>query len=110
MKDEDVEQIKVIEYIRQCTDLPVFAIANQRQCSAKEGAILKRMGVTAGVSDLFLPRHNHKWKGVFIELKTLEGRLSKVQEEFLALMNKEGYCAKVCYGADEAIDLIQRFY
>jgi hypothetical protein len=107
---EDIEQIKIIEWIKQCSDLPVIHIANQRKTSAQHGALLKRMGVRAGAADLFLPRSNGIHSGLWIELKTLSGKPTKLQLDFLVDMIKEGYSAKVCYGAEHAIDLIKKFY
>lgn len=108
---EDIEQVKVMEFMRQCQpDIPVIHIANQRKCSPVEGRLLKRLGVRAGVSDLFFPRSNDSYKGLWLELKTSVGKPSDLQLEFLAGMIKEGYAGKVCYGAEQAIEVIKRFY
>lgn len=107
---EDIEQIIVIEYVKQCTDLPVIHTANQRQCSPQYGALLKRMGVRAGVADLFFPRGNAHYKGLFIELKTLTGKPTKEQIQFLDEMARENYFTAINYGAKEAIGTIKAFY
>ncbi len=109
---EDIEQIKVVEFVKQCTDLPVIHIANQRQTSPQHGAMLKRMGVRAGVSDMFFPRSNPSGdkKGLWVELKTLKGKPSQLQEQFLSDMIGEGYTGKFAYGAEHAIDIIRKFY
>lgn len=107
---EDIEQIKVVEFVKQCTDLPVIHIANQRTTSPQHGAMLKRMGVRPGVSDLFFPRSNRIHSGLWLELKTLKGRPTQLQIDFIVDMIKEGYAAKVCYGAEHAIALIKDFY
>lgn len=107
---EDIEQVIVIEYIKQCTNLPVIHTANQRQCSPQYGALLKRMGVLKGVSDLFFPRGNSKYKGMFLELKTLTGKPTKEQITFLDNMAKENYFTQIAYGSKEAISIIKSFY
>jgi hypothetical protein len=107
---EDIEQIVVVEFVKQCTDLPVFHIPNQRQTSPQHGAMLKRMGVWAGCADLFFPRSNHFKKGLFIELKTLKGRPTEKQIAFLEAMEREGYSTQICYGSKEAIETIKAFY
>ncbi len=107
---EDIEQIKVMEFVRQCTDLPVWHTANQRQTSPQHGALLKKMGVVAGVADLFFPRSNGIHSGLFIEMKTLTGKPTQLQLDFLISMEKEGYTSKVCYGSEHAIDVIKSFY
>ncbi len=110
MQPEQLEQIKVCEYVKQCTDLPFIHIANERKISPQAGALLKRMGVVAGASDIFIPRATKHHHGLFIELKTLKGKPSLSQLEFLSRMESEGYFGIVCYGATEAIDTIKRFY
>jgi len=110
MKQEDIEQIKLCEWLKNRTDLPFFSIANQRKCNPQYGNLLKRMGVRAGVSDLMLPRSTNEYHGTFIELKTTSGKLSPLQQEFLDDMNKEDYAAVCCYGADAAIAFIQTIY
>jgi len=110
MKAEDVEQIKVVNWVKQCTTLPVIHVANERSCSPAQGSMLKRMGVRKGVSDLFFPRAHGKYHGCFIELKTLKGKPSVEQIAFIDEMNVEGYFSLVCYGAEEAIETLQIFY
>ena len=110
MNQEDIEQIKVVHWIKENTTLPVIHIANQRATSPYHGAMLKRMGVRAGVSDLFIPRATNFYHGLFIELKTLTGKASKLQMQFNKEMHEEGYEAVFAYGADEAIFIIKDFY
>ena len=110
MNDEQIEQIKVAEFVKQCTDLPFIHVANERQTNPRHGAILKRMGVRAGVSDIFIPRANEFYHGLWIELKTLKGRPSESQRQFCREMQDEGYEATFAYGADDAIAIIREFY
>lgn len=110
IKKEDIEQIKVCEWLKNKTDLPFFAIANQRECTPQYGALLKRMGVKAGVSDLCIPRATKEHHGAFIELKTLNGKLSPNQQAFLDDMIKENYFAVCCWGAEAAIEVIKKLY
>jgi hypothetical protein len=107
---EAVEQIKICEYLRQKTDLPFLHIPNGNASCATTGRLLKRMGVTAGVSDLFLPRGNKTFSGLWLEVKTLTGRASPSQLTFISKMIEEGYSAHVVYGADSAILIIKSFY
>jgi hypothetical protein len=108
--DECLEQIKVYEFVKQCTDLPFLHIANERSCSIQQGMILKRMGVRAGVSDIFIPRANKTLHGLWIELKFGKNKLSSSQLKFINEMIAEGYGAFVAYGAEEAILVIKSFY
>jgi hypothetical protein len=107
---EAIEQIKVAEFVKQCTDLPFIHIANERRTSPQQGALLKRMGVRAGVSDIFIPRANQYYHGLFIELKTLTGKASPAQKQFVRDMIAEGYEAVFAYGAEDCIAIIKEFY
>lgn len=108
---ERIEHLKVCEWLRQChPEILFYHFANERKCSPQQGALLKRMGVIPGVSDLFFPKGNLGHKGLWIELKTLTGKPSKAQQEFIINMRKENYMAEICYGADEAIFAIKLFY
>ena len=71
-----------------------------------EAANLKRMGVKAGVPDLCLPYPSGKYHGLYIEMKTDNGRLSAAQREYLSWLNMAGYYAVCCHGAEEAIEVI----
>ena len=76
-----------------CKDY-LFHIPNERRCTPAQGAMLKLLGVKAGVSDLFLA-----WPGkggtlgYWIELKAPGGRLQGSQIAWLELMAKAGYQA-----------------
>lgn len=107
---EDVEQIKIVSWIKQCTDLTVWHTANQRQTSVQHGSLLKRMGVLSGVSDLFFPRSSNGKKGLFLELKVGKNKPTELQLTFIKNMKKEGYEGVVCWGADESIKFIKDFY
>lgn len=107
---EDVQQIIVMEWVRNRTNLPVIHVANQRQTSPQHGMLLKRMGVRPGVSDMFFPRSGLTAKGLWVELKTKTGKMTPLQIDFLEQMIEEGYAAEVAYGAEEAITKIKKFY
>ena len=110
MQPEKVEHIKVVEWLKQCTDIPYIHIANERNSSPQHGLMLKRMGVVAGVSDLFLPRGNGNLSGLWIEMKAKGGRLSDSQKKFQSDMAAENYATHVAYSAEEAILMIKAFY
>lgn len=107
---EQIEQIKLREWVIQCTDLPFLHIANERTCTPQHGAILKRMGVLKGVSDVFIPRANKTCHGLWIELKVGKNKPSPTQLEFGNEMLEEGYGFYVAYSSEEAILMIKSFY
>lgn len=112
MTEEDREQINVVTWFkysyRKFKD-DIHHIANQRQCSIQRGRQLKKMGVTKGISDLLIavPRNNKC--GLWLELKTAKGRLSKEQQLFLERKNKMGYVAVAAWGQDAAMRIIKAY-
>lgn len=69
-------------------------------------------GLKKGFPDLQLLIPAGSYHGLFIELKRAKKSLSKIskeQKEWIERLNKQGYQAKVCYGADEAIETIKGY-
>lgn len=108
--EEALQQMIVVNWVNQCTDLIVIHIANERKCTPQHGAILKRLGQRAGVSDLFFPRSNGKAHGLFIEMKSKKGKPTSSQLDFMCDMITANYGAFICYSSDEAILTIKSFY
>jgi len=70
---------------------------------ARTGAMLKRMGVLAGASDLLFW---HQGNSFALEIKTDGGRLSQSQREFFARFNKAGGHTAVAEGIDRAVAVL----
>lgn len=88
--------------------------------TAREGKKFKQMGTLSGFPDLFLFIPRGGYHGLFIELKTPKGktatgktrqagRLQETQEVMLNRLDKAGYKAVVCYGANNAIEEIKNY-
>lgn len=106
---EDVLQINVHEFAKHHR-LPFIHVGNERVCTPVYGAMMKRKGVRAGVSDCFFPRGNGKFSGMWIELKSAKGKLSEHQIKFMADMIDEGYQCHTAYSFEEAEFMIRTFY
>ena len=88
----------------------IFHITNEGKRSKRMGAELKRMGLKRGIPDICLPVPNKKYNGLWIELKADKTKsLSKEQKEWLEKLNRYGYKAVRCNGADEAIEVIKKY-
>jgi hypothetical protein len=108
---ESIIQIQVVEYCRQNhPGLPLYHVPMEGRRSFANAQILKHMGMVAGFADLFFPRGNKQFKGLFIELKAEGGRLTPAQSKFLYSMLNEGYEACCCEGSESAIEVIKKFY
>lgn len=107
---ESQEQAAYFEWAAYIPDLRwAHAIPNGGKRDKKEAANLKRQGVKPGVSDIFLPLPRGKYHGLYIELKTKDGRPSTEQKEFISYVRKNGYAACVCYGTEEAITATKQY-
>lgn len=71
---------------------------------------LKAEGVKPGVPDICLPVPHGKHHGLYVELKRRKGgRVSDEQKDWIAALHSFGYATAVCRGAQEAIEVIQRY-
>lgn len=103
---ESVLQAALIEHLRMraVPGLVYFAVPNNPR-NRVAGGILKRMGMTAGVSDLILL---HKGQAYALEIKVLKGRATDSQLAFLADFRAAGGIAQIAYGLDPAIEFLER--
>ena len=105
---EDAEQEAVVEYC-DLLHIPIVHIPNEGKRSLSYAARMKRMGLKKGISDLCLPIARGIYHGLYIELKSLDGRLTKEQNEFLAAVREQGYCGFACYGGVSAVKVIEQY-
>lgn len=71
-----------------------------------EAAHLKKMGVKPGVPDLCLPYPVEPWHGLWIEMKSLTGKPTALQKQWIEQLRANGYAAFVCRGAESAINCL----
>lgn len=97
-----------ISYHPQISDL-TFHFPNEGKRSKAFGAHLKKLGMKAGVADIFIAMPNEYYCGLWIELKTSKGVLSHEQSRFLTTMSAQGYCTAVCRSFEEAVQCITTY-
>lgn len=74
-----------------------------------KGYILQLMGVRANVPDLALYISKGGWCGLFLEIKTKIGKVTKDQNEFHARLINQGYAVLCGFGIDHSIDIIKKY-
>lgn len=85
-------------------------IPNGGKRSKSEAARFKAQGVKAGMPDICLPCARGGYHGLYIELKRAKGgKLSTAQKGWIDALNEQGYKAAVCYGFDEAKEIITEY-
>jgi hypothetical protein len=116
---EDKEQEVVFAWAAYHPELRwMHSIPNGGKRNPREAVRLKKQGQTNGVSDVFLPMQSNieaangvVYCGLYIEMKRRKqdgpSRVTKDQQDFMDYATVEGYKCAVCYGAEEAIDIIK---
>ena len=87
----------------------MFAIPNGGARHVAVGRKLKAEGVKRGVPDIFLPVARGRFHGLFVEMKTATGVVSKEQDGWIDRLLYQGYAAHVCRGWDDARQMIERY-
>ena len=77
--------------------------------NVKEAARFKREGVKAGFPDLILPVKRGYFSGLFIEIKTEKGRLTKSQKEWKLFLQEQMYRWELCRSLDECIYMVKKY-
>lgn len=124
---ERIIQINIVNWLRQKHPEIMFHanISEQRSTPAWRN-LQTQMGFRKGVADLFFPASSHipigrstndvdnikkeAYKGLWLELKSENGKTTTEQLKFISDMTKLGYCGYIAYGYDEAERVIRWFY
>ena len=104
-------QVAVIQYLKSAYPGKLYcASAGGMFTSMKQAIKMKATGYIKGFPDLQICEPNAKYHGLFIELKTDKGVVSKDQKEWIKELNKRGYCASICKGFDQAKEMIDGYF
>lgn len=87
------------------------AIPNGGYRPMATAAMLKQEGVKAGYPDILLDVARGDWHGLRIELKRADRSNGPTpeQKDWISRLRGRGYCAVICYGAQEAIGKIMAY-
>lgn len=88
----------------------MFHVPNEGRRSKYTGGKMRSEGLKKGVADICLPVPRGTFHGLFFEMKSDKGKLTKEQTNFLRGVKAQGYATWVCYSAEEAIQLIENYY
>ena len=87
----------------------MFAIQNGGLRNKATAGKLRAEGVRAGVADVFVPIPSGGYHGLFLEMKFGRNKLTELQQEFFEYATQQGYCCKVAYSAEQAIEIIDEY-
>lgn len=112
---EEDEQIALFRWAAyEAAAVPELALLHHIPNGGKRNkaiaAKFKRMGVKAGVPDIFLPVARGGCHGLYIELKRLKhSGTSANQDGWIAALREQGYRVDVCKGWDAARETIMDY-
>ena len=112
---EAIEQAKVIAWARAnernypYLQLLHCSLNGVKMTKAQAGRAIAQ-GMLSGVPDLFLPVRRGGYAGLYIEMKWGKNTTTPNQKTYKADVESQGFLAKVCYSAKEAIEVIQKYY
>lgn len=86
-----------------------YHVPNGGKRNSAEAAHLKRQGVKAGVPDICLPVARRGYHGLYIELKVGRNKPTQNQKNWIILLQEQGYKAVVCWGWEEAAEVIGEY-
>lgn len=88
----------------------MFAVPNGGFRHKITAAKLKAEGVKSGIPDIMLAWPNHRFHGLFIEMKRLVGgRISDEQKNWSERLRVAGYAVHTCKGFEEAKNTIEKY-
>jgi len=114
-KSELTEQIRVMQWCKSMEAYDkdyslIYHVPNEGNRNRKTGSNLVKAGLKKGVPDICVAVPKMGMHGLYIELKKdKQSKVSKEQIEWIKKLSHQKYIATVCYGADEAINLIASY-
>ncbi len=84
-------------------------IPNEGKRGPKAARDAKRLGLRKGVPDLFLALPRGGYAGLWIEMKTLNGKPTPDQKQWLNKMNEISYLATIEFSCVEAMKTITEY-
>ena len=88
----------------------MYHVPNGGYRNKAEAGRFRAQGVRAGVPDIVLPVPRGGYHGLYIELKrTVGGRVSDDQRDWLDRLTAQGYYTAVCRGWEAAKDAIESY-
>ena len=69
----------------------------------------KLTGYSRGMPDLFIYEARNGFHGLAIEIKTIKGRATKEQKEWIEALNERGYKAAIVKGLPDILELIDGY-
>ena len=107
-------QREVVKYIQlQYPKARYCASLGGIRTSMTQAVMAKRTGYVKGFPDLFIYESRTvdgiTYHGLALEIKTIKGRATKEQKEWIEALNERGYKAEVVKGLPDILNLIDSY-
>lgn len=111
---EENEQIALFRWaefaVNQHPELKLmYHIPNEGKRSKITGARLKAAGLKSGVPDICLPVARGGYIGLYIEMKAGKNKPTDNQKKWLDALTREENFTAVCYGWEQAKEVIEKY-
>ncbi len=111
-RSETTEQIALFNWARANETLfpelkNMFHVPNEGKRT--NGPVLRAAGLKEGVPDVFLLVPRKGFCGLAIEMKFGRNKTTASQDDWLKRLKKAGYKTDVCYGFEEAREIIRDY-
>lgn len=87
----------------------LHSIPNGQHTTKRNRTSLVKSGLLSGMPDLFLPAPRNGYSGLYIELKSATGCLSKTQKILISELTDYGYKVLVCREFYDTVSEIERY-
>tara|TARA_R100000781_G_scaffold63337_1_gene40191 strand:- start:875 stop:1237 length:363 start_codon:yes stop_codon:yes gene_type:complete len=109
MNEQSLQESLVIYIKLKYNKLRYCSSLGGIRTTMKQAIKAKKSGYVRGFPDLQILEARGGFFGLFIELKTLKGRPTKYQKEWIEDLKDLGYSAQICKGIDQAIYCIDKY-
>jgi len=101
--ESQIQQSMIKWFRYQYPNHTIYAIPNGGRRGIIEAGIMRGEGVLSGVADIFLMHAEKGYHGLYVEVKTKEGKQSEAQKNFEVEAEKAGYRYIICRSLDDFI-------
>ncbi len=111
---EETEQINLFRWAAFAENIYpelklMYHVPNEGKRSIVTGSRLKQAGLKSGVPDIVLPVAKGEYIGLYIELKYGKNKLTENQKYWLKELRSQRHLTAVCYGWEQARELIESY-
>jgi hypothetical protein len=108
---EAQEQQRVVDYIHKTLpDVLLTCTGAGLGFHARHQKKMNTLGYLRGTPDLLVFEPRGAFHGLMIEMKSATGDVKPHQKEIMDKLRARGYRAHVCFGADQAIQIVNDYF